>query len=114
MERNDGSRITVFRVQKRQVGEANVGCDRDAIQILYKESTTRTGTVNGAYLTALLRKNGFQVKEGDAIEGTPARHLCITKVDGDATREEIVAVLQSDDEIDLSNIDRPEGNKGSE
>jgi hypothetical protein len=114
MERNDGSRITIHRVKKRQVGEAEVGCRHDAIQILYKESTTRTGNVHGAYLAGLLGRHGFAVTDGDAIKNTPLMHLCVTKAGGEVTREDVVAVLESDPEIDVSGIDLPEGHTGSE
>jgi hypothetical protein len=111
-----GSPIRVHKVGRREPGEANVGCDRDAVQICYKEDTTRPGNhnINGDYLATLLNKHGFEVTAGDDVSGTPLRYLCIHKADGTATRDEIVAVLEQDPEIDLTNIHRREGNQGSE
>ena len=116
MRNKMGSPIRVHKIGRRQPGEANVGCDRDAVQICYKEDTTLPGNhnVNGDYLAALLTKQAFEVTAGDEVPGTPLRYLCVRKAGGVATREDIFTVLEQDAEIDLTNIDKLEGNPGSE
>ena len=111
MERNMASKITVHKVQP---GEARVGCDPTGVQIFLKESTNYKGNPNLTYLSDLLGKHGFQVKEGDQVSDTPLRYLCIAKADGTVTRQDVLTVLESDEEIDLSNVDQPEGNLGNE
>jgi hypothetical protein len=111
MERNMASKLTIHKVQP---GEAKVGCDPRGVQIFYKESTTLKGNPNLVYLSDLLKKHGFQVKEGDQVSDTPLRFLCVAKAGGTVTREDVLKVLQEDQEIDLTNVNRPEGNRGSE
>ena len=67
-----GSMITVHKVQP---GEAKVGRDPRGVQIFYKEDTNVQGNRNLAYLSDLLQKHGFQVKEGDRLSDTPMRYL---------------------------------------
>lgn len=111
MERIMTSKITIHRVQP---GEARAGCDPTRIQILYKESTTLGGGPNLAYLTGLLDGHGFRVEEGDWISGTPLKYLCVARAGGLVAREEVLGVLAEDQQVDLSNVDRSEGNRGDE
>ena len=110
MRKNMGSMITVHKVQP---GEAKVGCDPRGLQIFYKEDTNVQGNQNLAYLSDLLQQHGFQVKEGDRLSDTPMRYLCVAKTGTTVKREEVLEVLKEDTEIDLSNVDRPEGNQGT-
>lgn len=112
MRQNFGSKITVHRVPKRELGKAIVGCARDAIQICYKKDTSRSGNPNCAYLSDLLRSHGFEVKEGDAVPGTTLRYLCIVKAGGIATKDDVLLVLQKDHEIDLTNVNARDGHNG--
>ena len=105
------SKITVLAVQP---GEARVGCDPSGIQIFYKESTTQSGNPNLIRLSDLLKKHGFQVKDGGPVSVTPLRYLCVTKTGGAVSRGDVLAVLEELQGIDLSNVDRQEGNRGSE
>jgi hypothetical protein len=41
------------------------------------------------------------------------RYLCVAKTGTTVKREEVLEVLKEDTEIDLSNVDRPEGNQGT-
>lgn len=109
MKRSSGSLITVHKVQP---GEAKVGCDPRGVQIFYKEITTSSGHPNFIYLGDLLRGKGLSVKAGDSVSGTPLRYLCVSKPGGNLTREEVLEFLAADSEIDLTNVDRPEGNLG--
>lgn len=110
MERRSGSLIAVHKVQP---GEARAGCDPRGVQILYKESTTTGGSPNFVYLDELLRGRGLLVKAGEVISGTPLRHLCVSKPGGTLTRDAILELLGADPEIDLTNVNRPEGNLGA-
>jgi len=110
MERQEymGSRITIRKIQQ---GQAKIGCDPRGFQILFKESGTTGGSPNFAYLRNLLEGKGYRVTEGDRIANTPMTHLCVASDSVTVTREEIIKVLEKDQEIDLTNIDRPEKRK---
>jgi len=110
MRRHMASKIKVLRVQP---GEAKAGCDPRGVQIFYKEDMNVQGNQNLAYLSLLLKNHGFQAKEGDRLSDTPLRYLCVTKGDRNVNREEILEVLKADEEVDLSDVDRPEGNLGN-
>jgi hypothetical protein len=111
-----GNPIRIHKLTRREPGEANVGCDHDAVQVCYKADTTRPEypNLNGEYLAALLTKQGFTVAAGEEVAGTPLMYLCVGKAVGTATRDEVVAVLKRDANIDLTNIDRIEGTRGSD
>ena len=47
------------------------------------------------------------------MPNTPLRYICVSKPGGTVTREDVLQALQADDAIDLSNVDRPEGNRGT-
>lgn len=106
MKRNLADRITVLKVQ---AGSANVGCSPNGVQIFYRESTTCKGDPNAAYLVDLLRKHGFQVKDGKRLTEHPMRYLCVGNAGAAFTFEDVLKVLRGDNEIDISDVNRPEG-----
>jgi hypothetical protein len=111
MERNLANRIAILKVQ---TGAADVGCDPNGVQIFYQESTIRSGDPNAAYLGGLLRKHGFQIKEGKRLTDHPMRYLCVSQGGSSVTVEDVLKVLGEDEEIDLSDVNRPAGNWRSE
>jgi len=106
MERNLANRIAILKVQ---TGNAGVGCDPNGVHIFYQESTIRSGDPNAAYLGGLLRKHGFQINEGKRLTDHPMRYLCVRKAG--ITVEDVLKVLGQDKEIDLSDVNRPEGSR---
>ena len=109
MERNLANRIAILKVQ---AGTAEVGCDRNGVQIFYQESTIRSGDPNAAYLVGLLQKHGFQIEEGKRLTDHPMRYLCVGKAGGIVAVEDVLKVFEEDKEIDLSDVNRPEGSWG--
>ena len=53
------------------------------------------------------------VAGGSVFSGKVQRYLCVAKTGTTVKREEVLEVLKEDTEIDLSNVDRPEGNQGT-
>ena len=83
------------------MGNSVVTCDPRGVQIFCKEDTNVQGNQNLAYLSDLLQKHGFKVKEGDRLSDTPLRYLCVAKTGTTVKREEVLVVLKED-------ADRPE------
>ena len=110
MQRDIASRITIHKVQP---GETRVGCHPGGVQIFYKESTTIGGDPNLLYLRTLIENHGFEATEGDSVQDTPLKYLCVARLSGSVSKEEILALLAQDQEIDLSNVNRPEGYQGN-
>jgi hypothetical protein len=69
--------------------------------------------LNFEYLTKSLKARGFDVEEGEVVPNTPLRYLCVRKPEGPVTREDVLQALD-DPHIDLSNVDRPAGNLGTD
>jgi hypothetical protein len=108
--RKMGSRITVRSVELIERGKAGSGGKQHAVQISYKEDTTLTGPhkANGEYLARLLKENGYEATEREHAPNTPFRCLRVSNPELGATKEEVLAVLRRDEEIDLTTVERPE------
>jgi len=72
------------------------------VRLSYKEEYLVSGEPKARYLRNLLEARGFKVEPGDQIENTPFRSLVVSKENTCLTRDEVVAVLRADDEIDLA------------
>src|SRR5262249_38990320 len=103
--------ITIHKVQQ---GEGKAGCDPRGVQILYKESRLVGGNPDGAYLAELLSKHGLEATDGAEVSVTPMRYLCVRKPGEQLKRDDVLAILEQDQEIDLGGVHRPEGHLGSD
>jgi hypothetical protein len=100
---NMAQKITVRKVEP---GEARYGCDPQAVQVLFVESTTLPNKPNLAYLRGLFEGKGFQSKEVDPVKDVPFLRLCVYReAFKPVTVDEVLAVLRLDpEEVDLSQI----------
>jgi len=101
--RNSGSKITVRSVKQ---GNPQGDSDPRGVRIEFKESIIKEGGPNAAHLRTLLESKGYEVMEGAGVENTPFLSLRVVKGERQIQREEVLAILREDPDIDLPESDK--------
>jgi hypothetical protein len=108
--RPTASKIKIFKVEQ---GQGHAGCHSRGVQVFYKESTTLSGDPVRGYLARLLEGQGYEVKDGNPVAGTPIQVLCVTQTSEQLTTEVVVKLLRADPGLEFTTDERSEGSSDS-
>jgi hypothetical protein len=99
------------KIEVRSVVQGNrrCGCKPRGVKVVFKETSNDWGNPNMEYLRTFLENKGYAVTEGTGVKKIPYLCLCVVKGRRQIKRDEVLAVLGENPEIDLSRIDKGDG-----